>query len=87
MTKEEENIEAIKKQEIWNSSKGLSQIYSLLSYIKKEHEICMKTKKHNKEGHYNILPSQGIQQQSSFIIQKHSRNYPMNETSISSKLV
>ena len=41
---------------------GMSQIYSLLSYSKQEHEICMKTKKHNTEGHYTILPSQGIQQ-------------------------
>ena len=87
MTKKEENIEAIKKQEIWGASKGMSQIYSLLSYSKQEHEIWMKTKKHNREGHYTVLPSQGIQQQSSFIIQKHSTNYQMHETSISSKLV
>ena len=87
VTKNEENMEAMKKHEIWGASKGMSQIYSLLSYSKQAHEICMKTKKHNGEGHYTILPSQGIQQQCSFIIQKHSRNYPMHETSISSKLV
>ena len=69
MTKKEENIEAVMKHEIWGASKSMSQIYSLLSYSKQEHEICMKTKKHNREGHYTILPSQGIQQQSSFIIQ------------------
>ena len=44
MTKNEENIEAIKKQEIWGASKGMSQIYSLLYYSKQEHEIWMKTK-------------------------------------------
>ena len=87
MTKKEENIEAIKKQEIWGASKGMSQIYSLLSYSKQEHGIWMKTKKQNREGYYTILSSQGIQQQTSFIIQKHSRNYPMHETSVSSKLV
>ena len=87
MTKKEENIEAIKKHEIKGASKGMFQIYSLLYYSKKEHEIWMKTKKHNREGHYTILPNQGIQQHSSFIIQKHSRNYPMHETSVSSKLV
>ena len=86
VTKNEENMEAMKKQEIWGASKGMSQIYSLLYYSNQEHGILMKTKKHNKEGHYTILPSQGIQQQSSFIIQKHSRNYPMHETSVSSKL-
>ena len=69
MTKKEENIEAIKKHEIWGASKGMSQIYSLLSYSKQAHEIWMKNEKHNREGHYTILPSQGIQQQSSFIIQ------------------
>ena len=37
MTKNEENMEAIKKQEISGSSKGMSQIYSLLSYSKQEH--------------------------------------------------
>ena len=37
MTKNEENMEAINKQEIWGASKGMSQIYSLLSYSKKEH--------------------------------------------------
>ena len=37
MTKKEENIEAIKKQEIWGAFKGMSQIYSLLSYSKQEH--------------------------------------------------
>ena len=62
MTKKEENIEAKKKQEIWGASKGMSHIYSLLSCSKQAHEICMKTKKHNKEGHYTILPCQGIQQ-------------------------
>ena len=87
MTKEEENIEAIKKQETWGASKGMFQIYSLLSYSKQKHEIWMKTKKHYREWHYTILPSQGIQQQTSFIIQKHSKNYPMHETSVSSKLV
>ena len=39
MTKKEENIEATKKQEIWGASKGMSQIYSLLSYSKQEHGI------------------------------------------------
>ena len=39
MTKKEENIEAIKKQEIWGASKGMSQIYSLLSYSKQEHGV------------------------------------------------
>ena len=39
MTKKEENIEAIKKQEIWGASKGMSQIYSLLYYSKQEHGI------------------------------------------------
>ena len=39
VTKNEENMEAIKKQEIWGASKGMSQIYSLLSCIKKEHGI------------------------------------------------
>ena len=61
VTKNEENMEAMKKQEIWGASKGMSQIYSLLSYSKQEHGIWMKTKKHNREGHYTILPSQGIQ--------------------------
>ena len=45
MTKNEENMEAIKKHEIWGASKGMSQIYSLLSYSKQEHEIWMKTEK------------------------------------------
>ena len=35
--KNEENMEAIKKQEIWDASKGMSQIFSLLSYSKQEH--------------------------------------------------
>ena len=39
MTKNEENIEYIKKQEIWGASKGMSQIYSLLSYSKQEDGI------------------------------------------------
>ena len=39
VTKNEENMEAIKKQEIWGASKGMSQIYSLLSYSKQEHGI------------------------------------------------
>ena len=39
MTKKEEKIEAIKKQETWGASKGMSQIYSLLSYSKQEHGI------------------------------------------------
>ena len=39
MTKKEENIEAIKKQDIWGASKGMSQIYSLLSNSKQEHGI------------------------------------------------
>ena len=39
MTKKVENIEAIKKQEIWSASKGMSQIYSLQSYGKQEHGI------------------------------------------------
>ena len=39
MTKKEENMEAIKKHEIWGASKGMSQIYSLLSYRNKEHGI------------------------------------------------
>ena len=39
MTKNEENMEAIKKQEIWGASKGMSQICSLLSYSKQEHGI------------------------------------------------
>ena len=39
MTNNEENIEAIKKQEIWGVCKGMSQIYSLLSYSKQEHRI------------------------------------------------
>ena len=37
MTKNEENIETIKKQEIWGASKGMSQIFSLFSYSKQEH--------------------------------------------------
>ena len=57
------------KQEIWGASKGMYHIYYLFYYSKREHEICMKTKKHNREWHYTILPGQGIQQQSSFIIQ------------------
>ena len=44
VTKKEENIEAVMKHEIWGASKSMSQIYSLLSYNKKEHEICMKNK-------------------------------------------
>ena len=39
MTKKAENIEAIKKHETWGASKGMSQIYSLLSYSKQEHGI------------------------------------------------
>ena len=39
MTTNEENMEAIKKQEIWGASKGMSQIYSLLYYSKQEHGI------------------------------------------------
>ena len=39
MTKKVENIEAIKKQEIWGASKGMSQIYSLLSYSRQENGI------------------------------------------------
>ena len=34
MTKNEENMETIKKQEIWGASKGMYQICSLLSYSK-----------------------------------------------------
>ena len=34
VTKNEENMEAIKKQETWGASKGMSQIFSLLSYSK-----------------------------------------------------
>ena len=37
VTKSEENTEAIKKQEIRGASKGISQIFSLLSYSKQEH--------------------------------------------------
>ena len=37
VTKNEENMEVMKKQEIWGASKGMSQIYSLLSYSKQEH--------------------------------------------------
>ena len=37
VTKEEENMKAMKKQEIWGASKGMSRIFSLLSYSKKEH--------------------------------------------------
>ena len=37
VTKNEENMEAITKQEIWGVSKGMSKIYSLLSYSKQEH--------------------------------------------------
>ena len=39
VTKNEENMEAIKKQETWGASKGMSQVYSLLSYSKQEHGI------------------------------------------------
>ena len=35
VTKNEENMEAMKKQEIWGASKGMSQICSLLIYSKK----------------------------------------------------
>ena len=41
MTKKEENIETIKKQEIWGASKGMSQIYSLFSYSNQEHGIMI----------------------------------------------
>ena len=34
VTKNEENMEAMKKQEIWGASKGISQICSLFSYTK-----------------------------------------------------
>ena len=37
VTKNEENMEAMKKQEIWGASKGMSQICSLLFYSKQEH--------------------------------------------------
>ena len=37
VTKNEENMEAMKKQEIWGASKGMSQIFSLLSYSNQEH--------------------------------------------------
>ena len=37
VTKNEENMEAMKKQEIWGASKGMSQIFSLLSYSKQEY--------------------------------------------------
>ena len=37
VTKNEENMETIKKQEILGASKGMSQICSLLSYSKQEH--------------------------------------------------
>ena len=36
VTKEEENMKAVKKQEIWGASKGMSQICSLLIYSKQE---------------------------------------------------
>ena len=36
MTKEEENMKAMKIQEIWGASMGISQIYSLLIYSKQE---------------------------------------------------
>ena len=36
VTKEEENMKAMKKQEIWGASKGISQFFSLLIYSKKE---------------------------------------------------
>lgn len=37
MTKNEETMEVMKKQEIWGASKGMSQMFSLLSYSKQEH--------------------------------------------------
>ena len=37
VTKNEENMEAIKKQEIWGASKGMSQICYILYYRKQEH--------------------------------------------------
>lgn len=37
VTKNEENMEAMKKHEIWGASKGMSQICSLISYSKQEH--------------------------------------------------
>ena len=37
VTKNEENMQAITKQGIWGASKGMSQIYSPLSYSNQEH--------------------------------------------------
>ena len=37
VTKNEENMKAMKKHKIWGDSKGISQICSLLSYSKQEH--------------------------------------------------
>ena len=39
VTKNEENMEAMKKQEIWGASKGMFLFFSLLSYSKQEHVI------------------------------------------------
>ena len=39
VTRNEENMESIEKQEIWGASKGMYQICSLLSYSKQEHGI------------------------------------------------
>ena len=37
VTKDEENMEAMKKQEIWGASKGMSQIFLYWSITSKKH--------------------------------------------------
>ena len=49
VTKNEENMEAMKKHEIWGASKGMPQIFSLLSYSKEEHGFVNEKYEKNKE--------------------------------------
>ena len=78
MTKEEENMKAMKKQETWGASKGRSQIFSLLIYSKQEtciHEWKLEDNNIERDTipFYQVMES--INNLSSFI-QEHPRGSP-----------
>ena len=78
VTKNEESMEATKKQKIWGASKGISQICSLLIYSKQEtciHEWKLEdnNKARDTIPFYQVMES--INNPSSFI-QEHPRVNP-----------
>ena len=87
VTKNEENMEAMKKQEIWGASMGMSQICSLLIYSKQEtciHEWKLEDNNKSRDTipFYQIMESNNNPLSSSKNIQETIQKH---ETSISSK--